>query len=104
MRWWLNPFHLRDGIRDVRRIIAGGGPRLVRLAGISVPEGLIIPTSAIRIEVEARDGTKVELDPRVPVPFPYAWSYRLARKLGVPLIADVDPERIGFDVRVPGQR
>lgn len=101
MRWWLNPLHLRDGLRDIRRIRAGGGPKLLRLAGVGHPEGLIVPASAVRIEIEARDGTKVELNPRVPVPFPYAWAYRLARRLGVPVVASFDPERIRFELGVP---
>lgn len=104
MRWWLNPFHLRDGIRDVRLILRGGGPKLVRLAGIGEPEGIFIPASAVRIEIEARDGTTVELDPRVPVPFPYAWAYRLARRLDVPLVGALDPDRIRFELGVPGAR
>jgi len=81
--------------------MAGGGPKLVRLAGIGSPEGLIVPASPVRIEIEARDGTKVEMSPRVPVPFPYAWAYRLASRLGVPLVAGFDPERIRFELGVP---
>lgn len=102
MRWWLDPRNFVGGIRDVRRILRGGGPRYVRLAGIGEPEGLLIPTAEVRVEVEARDGTTVELDPRMPVPFPYAWAYRLARRIGVPLISDLDPGRIRFQVPVPG--
>lgn len=101
LRWWLNPLHLRDGVRDIRRILRGGGPKLVRLAGVGQPKGLIFPAAAVRIEVEARDGTKVELDPRFPVPFPYAWAYRLARRLDVPLVGVLDPDRLRFELAVP---
>lgn len=99
MRWWLNPFHLRDGIRDLRRIVRGGGPRLVRLAGIGDPEGLIVSAVPFLLEIEARDGTKVELDPRVPLPFVAGWAYRLAHRLQVPLIRDAN--RVRFEARVP---
>lgn len=102
MRWWLNPFHLRDGIRDVRRILRGGGPRLVRLAGIGDPEGLIVAAVPFLVEVEAQDGTKVELTPRVPLPFIAGWAYRLAHGLGVPLIRDVN--RVRFEAKVPFAR
>lgn len=99
MRWWLNPLHLRDGIRDIRRILRGGGPRLVRLAGIGDPEGLLVSAVPFLLEIEARDGTKVELDPRLPLPFVTGWAYRLAHRLGVPLVRDVN--RISFQARVP---
>ena len=69
MRWWLNPLHLRDGIRGIRRILRGGGPKSVRIAGVGEPEGLIVPASEVRVEVEAHDGTRVQLDPRVPVSY-----------------------------------
>lgn len=103
LRWWLNPFHLRDGIRDIRRVIRGGGPKLVRVAGVGHPEGWIVPAAAVRIEIEAKDGTTVDIDPRVPVPFPWAWAYRLSRKLGVPLVSSFDPDRVRFEVPVPGR-
>ena len=99
MRWWLNPFHLRDGVRDLRRILRGGGPRLVRLAGIGNPEGLLVPAVPFLLEIEARDGTKVGLDPRLPLPFVAGWAYRLAHRLRVPLIRDTG--RVRFEARVP---
>jgi len=101
MRWWLNPLHLRDGIRGIRRILRGGGPKSVRIAGVGEPEGLIVPASEVRVEVEAHDGTRVQLDPRVPIPFLYAWAYKLARRLDVPLVAAFDPDRIRFSVPLP---
>lgn len=101
MRWWLNPFHLRDGFRGLRKIAAGGGPKSIRVAGIGLPEGWIVPTSEVRLAIETHDGTKVELDPRVPLPFLYAWAYRLARRLNVPLVASVDPGDVRFSVPLP---
>lgn len=101
MRWWLNPFHIRDGIRGLRRIHAGGGPKSVRVAGIGEPKGLFVPASEVRVEVVAHDGTTVELDPRVPIPFLYAWAYKLSRRLGVPLVGGFDPDRIRFSLPVP---
>ena len=74
MRWWLDPRNFVHGIRDVRKILRGGGPSLVRLAGIGDPEGLVVPAVPFMFEIEARDGTRVELQPRFPVPFPYAWD------------------------------
>jgi hypothetical protein len=39
----------------------------------------------------------------VPIPFPYAWAYRIARRLGVPLVSSVDPERIRLGIPIPGR-
>lgn len=103
MRYWLNPFRIRDGIRNLKAIRDGGGPKLVRLAGVGRPEGWFIPTSEIRLEVETDHGLTVELKPVVPVPFPYAWAYRVARKLGVPLVSSLEPEDVRLEVPVPGR-
>ena len=94
----LNPWRLRDNARKIRSILDGGGPALVRVQRVGWPRGLIVPTSEIVLEVEARDGTKVQLEPEVPVPFFYAWAIRIARRLGVPLISDVRPESFRFQV------
>ena len=98
----LNPWRIYRSAQDIRSIIAGGGPRLVRLVSVGEPHGLILPSSEIVLEVEARDGTKVRLEPEVPVPFPWAWGIRIARLLGVPLVSDVKPESFRFQVAIPG--
>jgi hypothetical protein len=101
MRWWLNPFHLRDGFLGLRQIRAGGGPRAVRVAGVGHPEGWIIPSAEVKVEIETHDGNRVSLSPRVPIPFLYAWAYRLARKLDVPLVSWVDPNDVRFSLPLP---
>ena len=100
----LNPWRLWANVRKARSVLDGGGPALVRVLSVGEPRGLIVPTSEIVVEVEARDGTKVRLEPEVPVPFIWAWAIRLARRLRVPLISDVEPESFRFHVPVPGAR
>ena len=103
-RWsLLNPFRIRDAARRIRETAGGGGPKAIRLAGISHPEGLIIPTARITIEVIAKDGTVTRFEPGLPVPFPYAWAYRVARLLHVPLISRVNLERIRAEFLIPGR-
>jgi hypothetical protein len=94
----LNPWRLQANIRKLRSIVEGGGPALVRVVRVGEPRGLIVPTSEIVVEVEARNGTKVRLEPEVPVPFPWAWAIRIARRLGVPLISEIQPESFRFQV------
>ena len=98
---YLNPFFIRDAVRQIRRVMGGGGPKLVRLVSVGHPEGVLIPTATVTIEVETKTGRKERFEPALPVPWPYAWSYRIARRLGVPLVRSVDPEKLSFEVAVP---
>jgi hypothetical protein len=98
---YLNPFFIRDAVRQIRRVLGGGGPKLVRLVGVGEPEGILIPTATVTIEVETRTGRKERFEPALPVPWPAAWAYRIARRLGVPLVRDLKPEKVGFEVKVP---
>lgn len=61
----------------------------------------MIPTARVVLEVETKDGTTARFEPEVPVPWPYAWSWRLARLLNVPLVRSFDPGKLGFSVSVP---
>jgi hypothetical protein len=77
---------------------SAGGPRRLRMRGLSQPSGLIIPTSRLKLEIEAKNGAKTRWEPEIPVPFPYAWAYRLSRWLRVPVITSHDPEDLTFSV------
>jgi hypothetical protein len=102
MRWYLNPSTLKRAAQVGRRVISGGGPKTVRVKRVEEPEGLIVPTSSVSMEVEARDGTVTRFAPEVPVPWPYAWGYRLARRLELPLVSALDPERVRFELPLLG--
>jgi hypothetical protein len=99
----LNPFAIARYARDLRTVGRGGGPQSVRLVRLGEPEGLLIPSSEAVVEVEARDGTKVRLNPQIPMPFLVGWSIRLARLLRVPLISDLQPESFEIRVALPGR-
>jgi hypothetical protein len=103
MRWWLNPFNLYRTARDARRVASGGGPVALRLKSIGHPRGWIFPASTVSLEVVGKDGGVTPFEPQFPVPFPFAWSYRLARMLGVPLISDLKPEWFSTELKVPGR-
>jgi hypothetical protein len=100
---YLNPFKIRDAVREIRRVVGGGGPTLVRLVGIDRPAGWFLPTATVTIEVEGRDGRRERFCPEFPVPFPYAWAWRIARRLGVPLVREKDARRLSFELPVPGR-
>ena len=100
----LAPFKILGGLRDLHSVAQGGGPKLVRLVSVGEPEGLIIPSSEVVLEVEAKDGRTVRMAPELPMPFLWGWGIRIARKLGVPLVSDLKPEHFSFEVGVPGAR
>jgi hypothetical protein len=100
----LSPLSLVSGFRNLHSVASGGGPKLVRLVSVGAPEGLVIQTSEVVLEVEAKDGRTVRMAPQLPMPFLWGWGIRLARKLGVPLISDLKPEHFSAEVPVPGAR
>jgi len=101
---YLNPFRIRAAVRTIRRVFSDGGPKVIRLVEIGDPVGLIIPTATVTLEVEGRGGRKERFQPALPVPFPYAWTYRIARRLGVPLVRSLEPRRARFELAVPRRR
>lgn len=86
----------------LRRVHARGGPKSVRLVRVEHPKGLILTSSTALVHIETREGEPVEFQTLLPIPFVYAWAYRLARRLGVPFASDIDPEDLSFKVPVPG--
>ena len=100
---FLSPFKLIHTIANLHAVYTGGGPRSVELVRIGEPEGLIVPSSEVVVEVEARNGTRVRIEPAVPMPFLVGWAIRLARKLGVPLISSLQPESFNFRLGASGR-
>jgi hypothetical protein len=96
VRWW-------TGARQAHAVARGGGPVKVKVVRIGNPEGLIVPTSEVELEITRRDGSVVRMQPQIPLPFLWSWAYRLAQRLGVPLVSDLDLGRIAFELRVPGR-
>ncbi len=67
---------------------------------------MIIPSAELEFEVVSRDSRVTKFRTALPVPWPLAWGYRLARILRVPMVSAIDhDERIGWGLplpRVPG--
>jgi hypothetical protein len=100
--WYPSLSQLRDTARAIGKINDGGGPRRLRLVRVGHPQGLFLPSTEATVEVETVSGKVVRLRPQLPVPFLYAWTYRLARRLGLPLASTLDPEDLSVEVPVPG--
>jgi hypothetical protein len=102
MSWIPGPLQVRSAVRGLAAINRAGGPRRVRLVRVGRPQGRLLPSSELTVEVETASGELVRFDPELPVPFFYAWGYRLARRLGLPLASTLDPEDLSFELPVPG--
>ncbi|MGI8726973.1 MAG: hypothetical protein ACR2K6_04760 [Solirubrobacterales bacterium] len=101
MPWYLSPrkiWRTAQGVRDVYR---GGGPARISLDGIGGPEGWILPSLPLDLDVVARDGRTVALDPELPLPPLWGIGWKLARVAGVPVIGTFDPGRIRLDLPLP---
>jgi hypothetical protein len=99
--WLPKPSQLHATAEVIRKINDGGGPRCLRLVRVGRPKGPLLPSSETTVEVKTASGKVVRLSPEFPVPFFYAWGYRLARQLGLPLASTIDPEDLSFEVSVP---
>lgn len=85
----------------LRRVHQRGGPKSVRLVRVEHPKGLILTSSTAVVHIETQAGEPVEFETALPIPFVYAWAYRLARRLHVPFASDIDPEDVSFKIPVP---
>ena len=95
------PGAIRNAVRQLRQVRDEGGPAEVRLERVNRPRGLLFPTSEVTLSVEARSGETVRLTPELPVPWPYAWGYRLARRLGLPIVRTLEPGDIHLALTIP---
>jgi hypothetical protein len=68
---------IRDSLRATRDVIRGGGPAGIRVLGVGAPEGLVVMTSEIDLEVKLRNGGTTRLSPGIPLPLAAGWAYRV---------------------------
>ena len=95
------PKQIRDAFRGYRDIRRGGGPKRVRLNSVGRPEGFFLPISVLDVSVTTESGKTVRFNQPIPVPWPYAWGYRVARGLGLPLASTLEPGDVSFELPVP---
>ena len=95
------PGQIRDATRRLREVREEGGPTSVRLERLERPHGWIFPRAEATVEIEAKSGKRISLTPELPVPWPYAWGYRLARRLGLPIASTLDPEDVAVSLPIP---
>jgi len=70
---------IRDSLRAGRDVIRGGGPAGIRIVDIHPPEGLIVLTAQVDLEIALRDGGKTTLSPGIPLAPMFAWPWRVGK-------------------------
>jgi len=77
------------------RMFAEGRPRSMRLVSVEAPRGFILnPGAKVTLEVESKSGASQQHEQDVPVPRLYAFFWRLATLLRIPLPKRLDFERM----------
>ena len=70
---------IRDSLRAGRDVIRGGGPAGIRIVDSHSPEGLIVLTVQVDLEIPLRDGGKTTLSPGIPLAPMFAWPWRVGK-------------------------
>jgi hypothetical protein len=95
---------LREVAADARRFVKSDRQQ-ARLAEVGDPRGLIFTRSTVALELEGDDGAVHRLGYDIPIPFPAAWSFRIGKRLGLPLLGKADLTRLlAFELRREGLR
>jgi hypothetical protein len=81
--------------REWIRLFAEGRPRSLRLVSVEAPKGFILdPDASVTLEAESRSGVVKQHTQGVPVPRLYAFFWKLATWLRIPLPKRLDFERM----------
>ena len=86
---------LYGSAREWIGLFAEGRPRSLRLVSVEAPKGFILhPDATVTLEAESRSGVVKQHEQGVPVPRLYAFFWKLATWLRIPLPKRLDFERM----------
>lgn len=86
---------LKNSAQSWIALFAEGRPRSLRLVSVEPPKGFILnPDATVTLEVESKSGTPKVHEQGVPVPRLYAFFWKLATWLRIPLPKRLDFERM----------
>jgi hypothetical protein len=86
---------LKNAAQEWIALFAEGRPRSLRLVSAEAPKGFVFsPDAKVTLEVESRSGVTKQHEQAVPVPRLYAFWWKLANWLRVPLPKRLDFERM----------
>lgn len=94
---------VRRIVGDARAFMSGDVQR-ARLVRIDDPKGIFFTASAAVLELEGEDGGVHRFERDIPIPFFYAWGYRVAARL--PFLRAIDRDKlrelVAFELRREG--
>ena len=86
---------LYGSAREWVSLFAEGRPRSLRLVSVEAPKGFILnPDATVTLEAESKSGVVKQHEQGVPVPRLYAFFWKLATWLRIPLPKRLDFERM----------
>ena len=92
----------RSVLRSASKFISGDVQR-ARIADVSDPKGIFFTKSIARFELEGEDGTVHSFEREIHVPFLWAWSYRLGKRVKLPFVGSIDlGEAMAVELRREG--
>lgn len=80
----------RGFVTDARAFMSGD-IQSARLVSVEEPRGIFSPSSEVTVELEGEDGNIHSFQHDMPVPFPFAWGYRLGKRFNVPVLSSLNP-------------
>jgi hypothetical protein len=83
----------RSFVEDARSFLSSDIQQ-ARLVSVGEPSGWFSPSSEVTVELEGSDGKVHSFQRDVPVAFPFAWSYRLGKRLKLPILRNLDPTEL----------
>lgn len=95
---------ISDAVGAAHRF-ATGRVQHARLVEVGEPKGLIWPSVEVVLELEGEDGAKHRFERELPVPPPWAWSYRFGKLIGrrLPFMPQSSlSELLAFELRREG--
>ncbi len=84
-------YHRARGYVSDARAFISGDIQQARLMSVGEPKGWFSPSSEVTVELEGANGNVHSFSHDLPVPFPFAWSYRLGKRFNLPIISSLDP-------------
>ena len=80
----------RGFVTDARAFMTGD-IQSARLVSVEEPRGIFSPSSEVTVELEGEDGNVHSFQHGMPVPFPFAWGYRLGKRFNLPVLRSLNP-------------
>ena len=84
-------FGIRGLVSDAKAVLSSDTEE-VRIVDVTDPKGFFGPRSTVTVEVEGEDGTTRQFDRDIPMPWPWALAYKVAKRFPATKTPDLGEE------------